>query len=87
MDERGRHWLWDQCYDVLVETETRTLVVVGSIRDHTSVDEEYLVVESGMHKRRGRGGQLLIGNRVSDGDLPHKARNQLVMIAEEEEEL
>ena len=28
MDERGRHWLWDDCYSALVGIESRTLIVV-----------------------------------------------------------
>lgn len=87
MDERGKHWLWDECYNVLVETETRKLIVVGSARDHTFIEEEYLEVESGMHKRRDRSGQLLIGNRVSDRELPHKLRGQQVIIKEKEEDI
>jgi hypothetical protein len=33
MDERGRHWLWNECYDALVETESRRIMVIGTIQD------------------------------------------------------
>ena len=82
MDERGHHWVWNQCYDVLVETETRTLIVVGSIKDHASVEDDSLPAESRMHKRRG---QNVIGNRVNADDLVHKARGQHATIEEEDE--
>jgi hypothetical protein len=82
MDERGKHWVWNQCYDVLVETETSTLIVVGSIRDYVSVEDDSLPVESRMHKRRG---QNVIGSRVNAGDLVHKTRGQHATIEEEEE--
>ena len=29
MDERGRYWLWDDCYNALVDTESHTLIVVS----------------------------------------------------------
>jgi len=35
MDERGKHYIWHQCYDALVETETRRLVLVESPLDIT----------------------------------------------------
>jgi hypothetical protein len=28
MDERGTHWLWSECFDALVETETRRIMVL-----------------------------------------------------------
>ncbi|OBT43216.1 hypothetical protein VE00_06383 [Pseudogymnoascus sp. WSF 3629] len=28
MDERGTHWLWSECFDALVETETRRIIVL-----------------------------------------------------------
>ena len=33
MDERGTHWLWSECFDALVETETRRIMVIGIIQD------------------------------------------------------
>ncbi|KFY01351.1 hypothetical protein O988_02790 [Pseudogymnoascus sp. VKM F-3808] len=33
MDERGRHCLWNRCFDALVETETRRIIVIGKILD------------------------------------------------------
>ena len=29
MDERGRYWLWDDCYNALVDTESHILIVVS----------------------------------------------------------
>ena len=69
MDERGKHWLWNQCYDVLVETKTFNLIAVAPIWDNTSVD----VAESSMSKRRG---DNYIGNRDAEVDLAHKRKGQ-----------
>ena len=69
MDERGKHWLWDQCYDVLVETKTFNLIAVAPIRDNTTAD----VAESSMSKRRG---DNYIGNRDDEEDLVHKGEVQ-----------
>jgi hypothetical protein len=27
IDERGKYWLWDDCYNVLLEIESQTLIV------------------------------------------------------------
>jgi hypothetical protein len=29
MDERGKYWLWDDCYNALLEIESQTLIVVS----------------------------------------------------------
>jgi hypothetical protein len=55
--------------------------VVGSIRDHTSVEEDSSLVKSGMHKCRR---QRLIRDRTIEGDLVHKARAQHATVEEEE---
>jgi hypothetical protein len=68
MDERGKHWLWNQCYDVLVDTKTLNLIVFPPVWSHTSAD----VAVSSMSKRRG---QSYIGNRDAEVDLVHKGTN------------
>ncbi|OBT64130.1 hypothetical protein VE03_06282 [Pseudogymnoascus sp. 23342-1-I1] len=40
MDERGRHWLWNECFDALVETETRRIVVIGKVPDSSRENRE-----------------------------------------------
>lgn len=65
IDKRGKHWVWNQCYNVLEETKTRTLIVISSIRDYTSVKENSLVIKLGINKRRGRN---IVRNRVIEGD-------------------
>jgi hypothetical protein len=27
MDERGKYWLWDDCYNALLEIESQTLII------------------------------------------------------------
>jgi hypothetical protein len=41
IDEHDKHWVWNQCYDILVKTETGTLIIVGSIKDPTSIEDAY----------------------------------------------
>lgn len=34
MDEQGKHWLWDECYDILIDSESRTLIIVSPKKRH-----------------------------------------------------
>ena len=49
MDERGKHWLWNQCYNVLVDTKSLTPDSGGSHLGPQSTN----VAESSMSKRWG----------------------------------
>jgi hypothetical protein len=81
MDERGRHWIWHQCYDVLVETETRRIVIVDSIPDHVGTDNHKIWLKRTEARRK------LIRDRANDTafDLVHKDRGQQYTVEEEEE--
>jgi len=83
MDERGRHWIWHQCYSVLVETETRRIVIVDSIPDHVGTDNYNIWLKRTEARRK------LIRDRANDAafDLVHKDTGQQYTVEEEEEEL
>ena len=65
---------------MLVETETRKLVVVGSVKDNLSSIPDDV---SGMNKRRGR---LRIGDLSDARDFTYKTRGQARISEEEGEE-
>jgi hypothetical protein len=57
IDERGKYWLWDDCYNTLLEIESQTLIVVSPPEpskrrgvDFTGVgDQQYL-----LHKTKNK---------------------------------
>lgn len=65
---------------MLVETETRKLVVVRSVKDNLSSIPDDI---SGMNKRRGR---LRIEDLLDASDFTHKTRDQARISEEGEEE-
>lgn len=76
-DKRGKHWLSSQCYDVLVDTQTLTLVAVKPITSNGSsrsvaIDPREFMDESGMSRSRGR----MLANRDTRDELAHKSRDQ-----------
>ena len=67
MDERGRHWLWSECFDALVETETRKIMVL-----------EPAAIEDGPMDKQAQARRAIVRNRArlsqtGDTDLLHKA--------------
>lgn len=63
MDERGRHWLWSECFDALVETETRKIMVLQS--DVTREGLRSAVRATARNRARL--------SETGNADLPHKA--------------
>jgi len=58
MDSRGRHWIWDECFDALMKTALKTITVVLPV---------------GPSKRRHRGGRVVaLGNVELNTELTHK---------------
>ena len=65
MDERGTHWLWSECFDALVETETRRIMVIETAGLRSTQDIQ--TARRAIVRNRAR----LSDTR--DTDLPHKA--------------
>jgi hypothetical protein len=68
MDEQGTHWLWSECFDALVETETRRIMVL----------EPAVTGEGGLRNNQAHAARATVRNRVrlsetGNTDLPHKA--------------
>jgi len=51
IDERGMHWLWNKCYNALVDTESRNLIVI-SLSQTGALKRSGLDNNSAVSKRR-----------------------------------
>lgn len=73
MDERGRHWLWSECFDALVETETRKIMVLESVEGIGSAVRATKAVEGIRSAVRATARNRARLSETGNAALPHKA--------------
>jgi hypothetical protein len=75
MNTIGTHCIYSQCYSSLADTDTKTIVVLGTVIDRTDIED---VPEFGVNKRRGINYNRRIGLGVNENDFHHKDNSKIV---------